>query len=448
MPRAKEELAHMVAFKSVYDPRSRPPEDCDEMVAYTIELFSGAGLDVRAYETSDGSKAIYGHAPGPPGAPTVLLYFHHDVQPALADAAWDSPPWELTERDGRWYGRGAADCKGNIVTHLTALRALGGELPVGVKVVGEGSEELGEGGLDDFVERNAELLRADAILVCDAGNSAAGTPSLTLTLRGVVEVTVTVRTLTSPMHSGMFGGAAPDALTALIHMLATLHDERGNTTVRGLENRQTWTGAEYPPEQFRVDANVLDGVELLGDGVAEMLWARPALTVLGIDCPPVVGASAALQPQARALISLRVPPGMDANNARDALVSHLEAVAPWHVRVQCERGFAGQPFIETIDGPADMAMVGAMHDVYGREVSVQGSGGSIPLCNVFQETFPEAEIMLLGVEEPRCLIHAPNESVDPSEIENMALVEALFLQRYGSAHTADAIHPADPNSRS
>jgi cysteinylglycine-S-conjugate dipeptidase len=247
-----------------------------------------------------------------------------------------------------------------------------------------------------------------------------------------------VRTLAGPMHSGMFGGAAPDALTALIHMLATLHDEHGDTTVGGVEHRQTWTGAGYPPGQFRHDANVLDGVDLLGDDVAEMIWARPAITVLGIDCPRVVGSSAAIQPHARALVSLRVPPGMDANDAQDALVAHLHAVAPWHVKVECERGFVGQPFSGSIDGPAYQSMAAAMREVYGREVSLQGSGGSIPLCNVFQQTFPKAEIMLLGVEEPRCLIHAPNESVDPNEIENMALVEALFLQRYGAKPTADA----------
>jgi acetylornithine deacetylase/succinyl-diaminopimelate desuccinylase-like protein len=434
MPRAREELARMVSLQSVYDPRSRPHEDCERMVDLTAELFSGVGLqEVHAHETSDGSKAVCGHLPGPPGAPTVLLYFHHDVQPALDEKRWDSPAWELTERDGRWYGRGAADCKGNIVAHLTALRALGGELPVEVKIVGEGSEELGDGGLEDFVPQHADLLRADAILICDAGNSAAGTPSLTTTLRGVVEVSVTVRTLTSPMHSGMFGGAAPDALTALIHMLATLHDDRGNTTVRGLDNGQTWTGASYPPEQFRKDANVRDGVDLLGDSVAEMIWARPALTVLGIDCPAIAGASASIQPQASALVSLRVPPGMDAGTAQEALISHLRAVAPWHVEVDCEQGFAGQPFTGSVGDAAFQAMADAMQAVYGREVSLQGSGGSIPLCNVFQETFPDAEIMLLGVEEPQCLIHAPNESVDPNEIEAMALVEALFLQSYGVA---------------
>jgi len=353
------------------------------------------------------------------------------VQPPLDDAAWTTPVWELTEVDGRWYGRGAADCKGNIAMHLTALRALAGELPVTIKIVGEGSEEQGTGGLEAFVPRNADLLRADAILVCDTGNFAVGAPSLTTSLRGLANVVVTVETLSSPMHSGVFGGAAPDALAALIHMLATLRDERGNTTVQGLAANQTWTGAEYPVAQFRTDATVLDGVDVLGDGrVSDMVWARPAATVLGIDCPPVVGSTSAIQPRARARINLRVPPGTDPRTAQDLLIEHLEAVAPWNVRVDVEREADGAPFTGSLDGPAYDAMSEAMKAVYDRDVIQQGQGGSIPLCNVFQDTFPDAEILLIGVEEPACLIHAPNESVAPSEIEDMAIVEALFLQNY------------------
>jgi acetylornithine deacetylase/succinyl-diaminopimelate desuccinylase-like protein len=210
-------------------------------------------------------------------------------------------------------------------------------------------------------------------------------------------------------------------------MLATLHDGRGNATVQGLDNHQTWAGAACSPAAFRADAGVLDGVDLLGGDVADMIWARPSVTVLGIDCPPVAGSIGAIQPAARARVSLRVPPGSDPTRAQDALVDHLRAAAPWHVQVELQRDFAGAPFTGSVDGPAFRAMTDAMRAVYGRDVSLQGDGGSIPLCNVFQETFPDAEIMLLGVEEPLCLIHGPNESVDPTEIENMALVEARFL---------------------
>ena len=431
MPQAWEDLARAVSFRSVAD--GTEPVECERMVAWTIDAFSGVGVqEVRAHETADGSKTVTGEVPGPPGAPTVLLYFHHDVQPATPEG-WESPPWELTERSGRWYGRGAADCKGSLAAHLIALRALGPEPSVRVKIVGEGSEEQGTGGLEALVRQNPDLLRADAILVCDTGNVAVGVPTLTASLRGMARVWVTVRTLQSAVHSGMFGGAAPDALAALIRMLDSLRDERGNTTVRGLDATQKWPGAAYPPEQLRQDAGVLDGVDVLGDDVADVLWARPAATVLGIDCPPVVGSSASVPHEARARIDLRIPPGVDAKEAQSTLIEHFKAVAPWHVQLDFEREAAGQPFKGATEGPGFDAMSDAMRDAYGRDVTLQGQGGSIPLCTVFQETFPDAEIMLLGVEEPQCQIHAANESVDPTEIEKIALAEVLFMQRYAQA---------------
>jgi cysteinylglycine-S-conjugate dipeptidase len=434
MPRAWEDLSRAVAFRSVAD--GSEPLECERMAEWTVDALSSVGVqEVRAYETADGSKAVFGYLPGPPAAPTVLLYFHHDVQPAT-DEGWESPPWELTERSGRWYGRGAADCKGSLAAHLTALRAIGPEPPVTVKIVGEGSEEQGTGGLEDFVRQNADLLRADAILVCDTGNVAVGVPTLTTSLRGIARVVVTVRTLESPVHSGMFGGAAPDALAALVRMLATLRDDQGSTTVRGLDGTQKWPGAAYPADQFRSDAGVLDGVDVTGESIADTLWARPAATVLGIDCPPVVGSSASVPHEARARIDLRVPPGMNPKEAQSMLIEHLEVVAPWHVKLEFEREADGEPFQGAIEGPGFEAMADAMREAYGREVTLQGQGGSIPLCTAFQEMYSDAEIMLLGVEEPQCLIHAANESVDPSEIEHIALAESLFLQKYAEAKSA------------
>lgn len=435
MPRAHQDLADLVAIRSVADPRQFPPEECAKAAQWVQDAFADAGLTgLRQIETPDGSKAVYGERPGPEGAPTVLLYAHYDVQPPLDDAAWRTPPFTLTEKDGRWYGRGSADCKGNIVMHLTALRALGadGGVPVGLKLIVEGSEEQGTGGLEKFVPTDPDLLRADTILVCDTGNAKLGLPTVTTSLRGLANVVVTVRALGSEMHSGMFGGAAPDALAALVAMLATLRDAEGNTTVRGLDNTQTWDGVPYDERQFRTDANVLDGVALLGGGtVADMLWARPALTVLGIDCPPVVGSAAAIQPTARARLNLRVPPGMDADAAQRALADHLRAVAPWKVRVDVEPEATGEPFRAATGGPAYAALAAAMKESYGKDLTSAGQGGSIPLCNVFRDTYPDAEIILMGVEEPLTLMHAPNESVDPREIAGMALAEALFLSRYG-----------------
>jgi acetylornithine deacetylase/succinyl-diaminopimelate desuccinylase-like protein len=432
MPQAKTDLSTLVGFRSVADARQFPVSECQNAAEWVAQACRDAGLtDAVLHETPDGSKAVVARRPAPAGAPTVLLYCHYDVQPPLDDNAWQTPVWELTEKDGRWYGRGSADCKGNIVMHLTALRALGENVPVGITFVAEGSEEQGTGGLEKFVAANPDLLRADAILVCDCGNFAVGVPTFTTTLRGNVNVVVSVSTLNGPMHSGMFGGPAPDALAVLLQLLGTLRDPDGNTVVDGLRSDQTWPGVAYPESEFRTDAGVLDGVSLVGGGsVADMLWARPVLTVLGIDCPPVVGSSAAIQASGRARLNLRIPPGTDPDEALAALTKHLETHVLWGAKLTVEKEATGAPFTGSLDGPAFLAMSVALEESYGRPPTTQGQGGSIPLCNVFQQRFPDAEIMLLGVEEPKCLIHAPNESVDPTEIEHMALAEALFLASY------------------
>jgi acetylornithine deacetylase/succinyl-diaminopimelate desuccinylase-like protein len=438
MATVKEELAELVALRSVADPRQFPAEECERAARWVLDKFATLGFtDARLERTPDDSQAVVASRPcARPDAPTVLLYAHYDVQPPLDEDAWRTPPFALTEVSGRWYGRGTADCKGNILMHLTALRALGGEVPVNLKLVVEGSEEQGTGGLEAFVPAHAELLAADAILVCDTGNAAVGHPAVTSSLRGMVNVVVTVEALRSELHSGMFGGAAPDALQALVMMLGTLRDDSGNTTVTGLDTSQSWPGEPYPPDQFRDDAGVLEGVALLGGGtVSDMLWARPAVTILGIDCPPVVGSASAVVPRAAARLNLRIPPGVGPDQAETALVAHLEAVAPWGVHVTTTTEAKGEPFRASVGGPAHRTMAAAMEEAYGVPMTTLGQGGSIPLCNVLADTYPEAELILMGVEEPRALIHAPNESVDPLEIEKMALTEALFLQRYAGAST-------------
>jgi len=442
LPRALDDLRTLVEIPSVADERLFPRESCERAARWVADAFRAEGIDdARLVETPDGSHVVLGHRPGPPGAPTVLLYSHYDVQPPLDDAAWRTPPFELTERDGRLYGRGSADCKGNIVTHLTALRALralgGDDFPVGVRIVIEGSEEQGTGGLDQYVAAHPGELAADAILVADTGNATLGLPTLTVSLRGAANVVVTVEALEGEIHSGMFGGAAPDALAALIHILSSLRDEAGSTTIDGVPPAvadATWPGVDYDPEQFRRDAGMLEGTRLLGSGrVSDQLWARPAVTVLGIDAPSVVGSAAAIQPRAAARLNLRIPPGADARDLQDKLVAHLENHAPWGVRVTTERDAVGQPFQARTDGPVFDTLSRALADAFGRQTVTAGQGGSIPLCNVLASEYPDAQIVLLGVEEPACLIHAPNESVAPSEIEQLAVGEALFLSRWGAS---------------
>ncbi|MEU3661826.1 dipeptidase [Streptomyces sp. NPDC032940] len=438
MPRAKEELAALVAFKSVADFDQFPRSESVGAANWIAAALRAEGFeDVALLDTPDGTQSVYGHLPGPEGAKTVLLYAHYDVQPPLDEAGWDTPPFELTERDGRWYGRGAADCKGGVLMHLLALRALkaNGGVPVHVKVIAEGSEEQGTGGLERYAEQHPELLAADTIVIGDAGNFRVGLPTVTSTLRGMTLVRVKVDTLEGNLHSGQFGGAAPDALAALIRVLDSLRAEDGSTTVDGLAADSAWEGLAYDEEQFRRDARVLDGVELIGSGsVADRIWARPAVTVLGIDCPPVVGATPSVQAGARALVSLRVPPGVDAAEATKLLQAHLETRTPWGARVQVEQIGQGQAFRADTTSPAYQAMADAMAVAYpGQEMQYAGQGGSIPLCNTLASLYPEAEILLIGLSEPEAQIHAVNESVSPEELERLSVAEALFLRNYAGS---------------
>ncbi|GAA3368755.1 dipeptidase [Streptomyces antimycoticus] len=436
-PRARAELAELVAFKSVADPAQFPREECEAAARWVADALRAEGFeDVALLDTPDGTQSVYGFLPGPAGAPTVLLYAHYDVQPPLDEAAWHTPPFELTERDGRWYGRGAADCKGGVIMHLTALRALKeqGGVPVNVKMIVEGSEEQGTGGLERYAEAHPELLTADTIVIGDTGNFRVGLPTVTATLRGMTLLRVSVETLEGNLHSGQFGGAAPDALAALIRVLDSLRAEDGSTTVKGLEADAEWDGLQYPEEAFRNDAKVLDGVGLVGSGtVADRIWARPAVTVIGIDCPPVVGATPSVQASARALISLRVPPGVDAAEANRLLAEHLRSSVPWGARLSLEQVGQGQPFRADTTSPAYAAMREAMRLAYdGQEMAIAGQGGSIPLCNTLASLYPEAEILLIGLSEPEAQIHAVNESVSPQELEKLSLTEALFLGMYAA----------------
>ncbi|MFJ9012658.1 dipeptidase [Streptomyces canus] len=438
MPRAQAELTELVAFKSVADFDQFPKSESEAAARWVADALTAEGFqDVALLDTPDGTQSVYGHLPGPVGAKTVLLYAHYDVQPPLDEAGWTTPPFELTERDGRWYGRGAADCKGGLLMHLLALRALkaNGGIPVHVKFIAEGSEEQGTGGLERYAEAHPALLEADTIVIGDAGNFRTGLPTVTATLRGMTMMRVQVDTLQGNLHSGQFGGAAPDALSALIRVLDSLRAKDGTTTIDGLTPDASWDGLQYDEEQFRKDAKVLDGVDLIGDGtVADRIWARPAVTVLGIDCPPVVGATPSVQASARALVSLRVPPGIDTDEATKLLQAHLETHTPWGARVSTERIGHGQPFSADTTSPAYAAMADAMAVAYpGQEMQYAGQGGSIPLCNTLAALYPHAEILLIGLSEPEAQIHAVNESVSPQELERLSVAEAQFLRNYAAS---------------
>ncbi|MGW5238510.1 M20/M25/M40 family metallo-hydrolase [Monashia sp. NPDC004114] len=439
MPRALVDLAALVAHRSVADPAVEAESECRAAAEHVADLVRELGLAVDLIPAPNGALLVHGRAEGPPGAPTVLLYSHYDVQPAGDPEAWTSDPWVLTERDGRWFGRGSADCKGNLVATLVALRAVKavqGGWPCGIVLVCEGSEEQSSPGIEHLLPDRPDLVAADVMVVADTGNVALGVPTVTTTLRGTGSVTVTVRTMEGPAHSGMFGGAAPDALAALVATLASLRDERGDTVIDGLDNTALWDGNPYAADDFRADARVLDGVEVLTGahgGIAEMLWARANATVVAIDAPSVSGATAAIQPTARALVALRVPAGMDAVHAQHALAEHLRSHTPWGAQVEVHPVSSSQPFRARTDGPAYAALAQAMHTAYGRPMVTTGQGGSIALANTLTQLHPDAELLLIGVEEPGCRIHAPNESMHPDELQRTALTQALLLAILGEA---------------
>ncbi len=433
MPRAVEDLKALVSVPSVAFPGH--PEEAVLKAASAVEsLLRDAGLPtVRQIPVAGSFPAVYAEAPAPPGAPTVLLYAHYDVQPPGDPALWNTPAFEPTEIDGAIYGRGAADDKSGIITHLTALRAFNGRFPVGVRVIIEGQEEYAGERLEAFVEENPDLVRADAIIVADCGNPAVGDPAVTTSLRGMAAVTVEVRTLQDALHSGSFGGPAPDALSALMRMLVALHDDNGDLRVPGLE-KGVFDGDAGTDEEFREGAGVLDGVSLVGTGsVADRIWGSYAITVTGLDVPTVSGAVNAIQAVARARVTIRVPASNDPKTALSDVTAFLEANAPWGAHVTFSDVSVGSGFQAPAGGPARKALDRAMTRAFGREPRDVGQGGGIPLVATLQRQFPDAELLLFGCEDEAARIHAPNERVVIEELRRVATSEALFLLEYGTA---------------
>jgi cysteinylglycine-S-conjugate dipeptidase len=395
----------------------------------TAEILAGAGLQgVHLLEVDGAHPAVLGEAQGPDGGPAILLYAHHDVQPPGEEADWDSPPFEPTERDGRLFGRGSCDDKAGIALHQAALLAHGGRPPVAVKIFVEGEEEQGSPNLEAFLKRYGEELRADAIVLADATNWRAGVPGLTTRLRGLVDCVVEVRTLDHAVHSGMYGGPFPDALSSLSRILATLHDEEGNVAIEGLRSSPT-DPLDLTEAEIREQVGAVEGLRTIGQGtLTERLWTRPAVSVLGIDAPRVREAANILVPVARAKVSLRLPPGQEPEPAMDALVRHLESNAPWGVKVTVDRGASAWPFEVGADGPVFDAARSAFREAWGTEPVDIGAGGTIPFVKSFADAFPDAAILLTGVEDPDGRAHGANESLLLDDFRKTCLAEALLLR--------------------
>lgn len=431
MPQVRADLQALTRIPSV----SAASFD-QSQVARSAEAVAGLlraeGLNVDVV-VEGGQPAVIGHIDGPEGAPTVTLYAHHDVQPPGDDADWDSPAFEPTERNGRLYGRGVADDKAGVMAHVAALRAHAGALPVGLTIFVEGEEETGSRSLATILERHGDKLAADAIVIADSTNWAIGRPALTTTLRGGFRAIVSVRTLDHAVHSGLYGGAAPDAVMALVRLLATLHDDDGSVAVTGLDAGEA-AELDYDEARFRDESGLLDGVDLIGTGpILTRLWTKPSLTTIGIDATSIATASNTLAARAAAKISMRLAPTQDPAVAFERLREHLERHAPWGAKVELALEESGSGFVANADGPAYDHARASFADAWGTEPVDIGVGGSIPFIASFVEHFPQAAIIVTGVEDPDTRAHGANESLHLAEFEKVCIAEAIFLARMGAA---------------
>ena len=432
MPFLLDDFARLVRIPSV-SAAGFDPGQVRKSAEFTAELLAAAGLeDVRLLEVPGAHPAVFGELRAPPGAPTVLLYAHHDVQPAGPADDWDHPAFEPTERAGRIYGRGTSDDKAGIIVHLGALRAFDGRPPVGIKVLIEGEEEIGSTHLGDFLETYEDLLAADVVVIADAGNWDTGVPTLTTSLRGLADCIVEVRTLRYAVHSGGFGGAVPDALTTLARLLATLHDADGEVAVPGLVSSDS-TMLDLTEAELRTQAEAVEGLELLGAGsVTSRLWTKPAISILAVDAPPIDEAINQLVPTARAKVSLRIAPGDNPHRALQALGRHLEEHVEWGAEVTVTPGSIGEAFSIDTTGSAFDAFRIALGAAWGTSSVEMGMGGSIPFVADLAKRFPDAAILLTGVADPMCRAHGPNESQDITELRNGVLAEAIAFRLLGS----------------
>ncbi|MGX5359225.1 M20/M25/M40 family metallo-hydrolase [Kocuria sp. KH4] len=435
MPRTVAQLAELVAVPGIAW-ESFDAAQLERSAEAVAAVLSGAGLgEVEILRVplgeGPGHPAVVAHRRPAPGYPTVLLYAHHDVQPPGRRELWESEPFVAEERDGRLYGRGAADDKAGIMAHVAALRAVtdqrGADLGLGVTVFVEGEEEAGSPSFRDFLETYRDRLAADVIVIADSANWEVGVPALTTSLRGMVGAVVEVSVLEHAVHSGMYGGPVLDAPTLLSRLIATFHDDDGAVAVAGLHAEDS-TDLVYDEQRFRADAAVRDGVRLAGRGsIASRLWTQPALSVTGMDVTPVDVASNTIAPSARAKISLRTAPGQDPAEAAEALRRHVESHAPFGAHVRFELEETGQSFRTDMGSEAARVAQWALGEAWGRPAVETGIGGSIPFTADLLEVYPGADILITGVEDPDSRAHSANESLHLADFERAVVAETLML---------------------
>ncbi len=431
-PDLVQDLAGLVAIPSVsaagFDPGEvrRSGEECARL------LTESGYQDVRLLEIEDAHPAVYGHIPGPEGAPTVLLYAHYDVQPVGDLQVWETAPFDPVVKGGRMYGRGTSDDKCGVIVHSGAARAFGGSPPVGMKVFLEGEEEIGSPNLAAFLDRYGDELAADVVVIADSSNWGVGIPAITTSLRGLVGCVVEVRTARVGGHSGSFGGLFPDALITLARLLSTLHDDQGEVAVKGLVRNEA-PDLEVPVEKLAEELGAVDGLHTIGSGsAASRLWTKPAISVLAVDAPRMSEAINLLVPVARAKVSMRIAPGQDPALASQALQRHLMQNLPWGAQLTVSFGEEAEGFLQVSQHAAIDAWRQGLEVAWGVSPVEMGQGGTIPFLASFAKKFPQAPLLLAGIGDPTSAHHAPNESQDLGELEKVIVAEAVALRILGT----------------
>lgn len=442
LPTTIADLSRLVRIPSVswdgFDPdHVRTSAEAIAGLLSDLDVFDEVSISTAPIDADrTGQPAVLATRAARNGKPTILLYAHHDVQPPGNDADWVSPPFEPTLRDGRLYARGAADDKAGVMAHVGAIRAFvakhGKDFDLGLVAFIEGEEEFGSRSFANFIEQHQSQMAADVIVVADSDNWDTETPALTVGLRGNVTFKLTVSTLDHASHSGMFGGAVPDAMLATIKLLATLHDAEGAVAVAGLTSREAET-PEYDEDKLRHEAGLLEGVRPIGSGtVLSRMWNKPAITVTGIDAPTVQNASNTLAPSISVKISARIAPGQDAAEAYEAIAKHLHDNAPFGAHLTIQDVDTGNPFLVDTSGWAVAIAEEAMAEAWDKAPLQTGIGGSIPFISDLVRVFPEAQILVTGVEDPDSRAHSPNESLHLGVFEKAIFTEVLLLTKLES----------------